>query len=323
MKAILYRRYGPPDVLECAEVETPKPGDDEVLVRIRAASVNPLDWHFMRGSPTPLRIATGLFRPKDPRIGVDLAGVVESVGAKVTRFQRGDEVFGAARGSLAEFVSAREERLAPKPPNVTFDEAASVPVAGITALQALRDKGRVREGQKVLVVGAAGGVGTFAVQIAKAFGAEVAGVCSTGNVEMVRSIGADHVVDYTKDDFSREGERYDVICDCVGDRKLSDYRRAMTPRGIHVGVGGSDEVFGMLAGFAGTLIVSPFITQRFVSILARIRGDDLDALRELLESGTVKPVVDRRYPLEEASEAIRYLETGHARGKVVVAVADS
>ena len=320
MRAMTYRHYGPPDVLECVEVATPEPADNEVLVRVRAASVNPLDWHFMRGSPFVVRIVTGIFGPRDGRLGVDLAGVVDAVGPRVTRFRPGDEVFGASRGTVAEFVSAREDRLVAKPDNITFEEAAAVPIAGITALQGLRDKGRIRAGQKVLVIGAAGGVGTFAVQIAKSYGAQVSGVCSTRNMEMVASIGADHVVDYTRDDFSRTGEQYDIVLDCIGNRTLSECRRAMSERGIHVAVGGDDRLLSMLIGFAWARLLSMFVSQSFVSFLAAIRGKDLALLAGLMEDGKVAPTIDRRYPLEQAAEAIRYLETMHARGKVVISI---
>lgn len=320
MRAITYRHYGPPDVLECVEVATPEPADDEVLVRVRAASVNPLDWHFMRGSPFVVRIMTGIFRPKDGRLGVDLAGVVEAAGASVTRFRPGDEVLGASRGTVAEVVSAPENRLVAKPDNITFEEAAAVPIAGITALQGLRDKGRIQAGQKVLVIGAAGGVGTFAVQIAKSYGAQVTGVCSTRNVEMVTLIGADHVVDYTRDDFSTSGEQYDIVLDCIGNRTLSECRRVMSERGIHVAVGGDDRLLSMLLGFVWANLLSMFVSQRFVSFLAAIRGKDLAVLAGLMEDGKVAPTIDRRYPLEQAAEAIRYLETMHARGKVIISM---
>lgn len=320
MRAITYRHYGPPDVLECVEVATPEPADDEVLVRVRAASVNPLDWHFMRGSPFVVRIMTGIFRPKDGRLGVDLAGVVEAAGASVTRFRPGDEVLGASRGTVAEVVSAPESRLVAKPDNITFEEAAAVPIAGITALQGLRDKGRIQAGQKVLVIGAAGGVGTFAVQIAKSYGAQVTGVCSTRNVEMVTLIGADHVVDYTRDDFSTSGEQYDIVLDCIGNRTLSECRRVMSERGIHVAVGGDDRLLSMLLGFVWANLLSMFVSQRFVSFLAAIRGKDLAVLAGLMEDGKVAPTIDRRYPLEQAAEAIRYLETMHARGKVIISM---
>ncbi|MCG6963596.1 MAG: NAD(P)-dependent alcohol dehydrogenase [Acidobacteria bacterium] len=320
MRAVTYRRYGSPDVLELVEAPKPAPGPEQVLVRVQAASVNPIDWHFMRGSPAAVRLMTGPLRPKDGRLGRDLAGVVEAVGSNVSRFRPGDEVFGAAPGTVAEYVSARADRLAAKPENITFEQAAAVPVAALTALQGLRDKGRLRAEQKVLVIGAAGGVGTFAVQIAKAFGAEVTGVCSTRNVEMVASIGADRVVDYTREDFAEGEARYDVILDCIGDHSLSDYRRVMNAKGIHVGVGGSGGTLRVLLDFVTATVVSAFVSQRFVGFVAAIKGADLDAVAELMQSGKVTPVVDRTYPLEQAADAVRYLETGHARGKVVVTI---
>jgi len=318
MRAVTYRRYGSPDVLELVEVARPEPGPEEVVVRVHAASVNPLDWHFMRGSPAAVRLMTGPLRPRDGRLGVDLVGVVETVGSSVTRFRPGEDVLGAARGAVAEYVSAHADRLVSKPGNITFEQAAAVPVAALTALQGLRDKGRVQPEQKVLVIGAAGGVGTFAVQIGKALGAEVIGVCSTRNVEMVASLGADRVVDYTREDFAKGEARYDVILDCIGDRSLSDYRRVMKAQGVYVGVGGSGGTLGVLLHFLTERVVSSFVSQRFVSFIAALNGEDLGALAELMRSGKVTPVVGRLYPLERAADAVRYLETGHARGKVVV-----
>ncbi len=320
MKAITYRRYGPPDVLELVEVAKPEIKPEEVLVRAYAASVNPLDWHFMRGSPAPVRLVTGLVRPKDGRLGRDLAGVIEAVGSQVTEFREGEEVFGAAQGAFAEYVAARADRLARKPRRISFEQAAAVPVAGITALQGLRDKGGLRPERTVLVIGAAGGVGTFAVQIARAVGAKVTGVCSTRNVGMVASIGAERVVDYTREDFAMGESRYDVVLDCIGDRGLSDYRRIMNPGGVHVGVGGSGGTVRMLLDLLKVGVVSPFVSQRFVSFIASLNGNDLASLAELMEGGTVTPVIDRTYPLERVADAIRYLETGHARGKVVVTI---
>lgn len=320
MRAVIHRRYGSPDVLELAELAKPEPAPDEVVVRTRAASVNPLDWHFMRGTPAAVRLVTGLVRPRDGRLGRDVAGVVETVGSQVTAFQEGEEVFGAARGALAEFVAARADRLVRKPGKISFEQAAAVPVAALTALQGLRDKAGLRPQQKVLVIGAAGGVGTFAVQIAKAFGAAVTGVCSTRNVEMVASIGAERVVDYTREDFARGEWRYDVVLDCIGDRSLSDYRRVMNSGGVHVGVGGSGGTMKMLLDFLNVRAVSPFVSQRFVSFIASLNQEDLGALAELMENGKVTPVIDRSYPLERAADAIRYLETKHARGKVVVSI---
>jgi len=322
MKAVVYRSYGAPDVLGLEEIEKPAAGDDQVLVKVRAASVNPLDWHYMRGTPYLVRMGTGLRRPKDARLGVDVAGQVETVGRNVTRFRPGDEVFGVARGAFAEYVSASETKLALKPANLTFERAAAVPIAAFTALQGLRDKGRIQPGQKVLINGAAGGVGTFAVQIAKAFGAEVTGVCSTRNVEMVRSIGADHVIDYTRGDFTRSGPSYDLILDSVGNHSLSDLRRVLTPEGTLVLVGGPDKGhwLGPLADVLEAVVLSRFVSQKILPFLAHSSKDDLIVMKELLETGKVTPVIDRSYSLRDVPEAIRYLEEGHARGKVVIAV---
>jgi NADPH:quinone reductase-like Zn-dependent oxidoreductase len=321
MRAIVYQEYGPPAVLRLAEVAQPVPGDGEVLIRIRAAAVNPLDWHLMRGSPYLVRMAAGLRRPKDGRLGVDAAGRVEAVGAKVTRFRPGDEVFGACKGAFAEYGCAAEGALAPKPASVTFEQAAAVPVAALTALQGLRERGRVRPGQKVLVNGAAGGVGTFAVQVARVLGAGVTGVCSTRNLEMVRSIGADRVVDYTREDFTASGARYDLIFDCVGNHSPSACRRALTSTGTLVLVGGPDEGrwLGPMAGVVRAVVLSMFVRQRLLGFLARVsRNDDLMFVRGLLEAGKVTPVLDRSYPLSRVPEAIAYLQEGHARGKVVI-----
>lgn len=320
MRAIAYRSYGSADVLELVEAAIPEPKPEEVVVRTHAASVNPLDWHFMRGTPAPVRLMTGIFRPRNGRLGVDLAGVVEVVGSQVTRFQEGEEVFGAAQGAFAEYVPARADRLVSKPGNISFEQAAAVPIAALTALQGLRDKGGLRPEQEVLVIGAAGGVGTFAVQIARAFGAAVTGVCSTRNVEMVASIGAERVVDYTREDFAKGEARYQVVLDCIGDRSLSDYRKVMKPRGVYVGVGGDGGTMKMLLDFLKVRVVSPFVSQRFVSFMASLNGTDLGALAELLKSGKVTPVIDRSYPLERVADAVRYIETRHARGKVVVTI---
>jgi len=321
MRAITYRRYGSADVLELVEAAKPEPRPEEVVVRTHAASVNPLDWHFMRGSPAPVRLMTGIFRPRDGGLGVDVAGVVEAVGSKVTEFEEGEAVFGAARGgAFAEYASARADRLVRKPGNISFEQAAAVPIAALTALQGLRDKGALRPEQKVLVIGAAGGVGTFAVQIARALGAAVTGVCSTRNVEMVTSIGAERVVDYTRDDFATGETRYHVVLDCIGDRSLSDYRRVMNPRGVYVGVGGDGGTMKILLDLLKVRVVSPFVSQRFVSFIASLNGTDLGALAALLKSGKVTPVIDRTYPLERTADAVRYLETRHARGKVVITI---
>jgi NADPH:quinone reductase-like Zn-dependent oxidoreductase len=322
MKTIVYRRYGSPDVLEYADVDKPTAGDDQVLIRVRAASVNPYDWHFMRGTPYFLRLMAGLVRPKVTRLGVDVAGQVEAVGGKVTRFKPGDGVFGACQGAFAEYVCARESALAMKPDNVTFEQAASAPIAALTALQGLRDKGRIQPGQKVLINGAAGGVGTFAVQIAKSFGAEVTGVCSTRNVDMVRSIGADHVVDYTREDFTRSSHQYDLILDCIGNHSFFACRRVLNPKGRLVAVGGPTGrwMIGTLAGLIAVLVLSRFVSQKLVAVMARGNSEDLTVLSDLMKARKVTPVIDKRYRLREVPEAVRYQEEGHARGKVVITV---
>lgn len=321
MKAIHFYEYGSPDVLEFKEAETPSLKDNEVLIKVQAASANPLDWHAMRGAPFVARLEFGLQRPRDPRLGADVAGRVTAIGKNVTRFKVGDEVFGdIAKGSFAEYASASEEHVALKPANLTFEAAAAVPVAAFTALQGLRDKGQIQSGQKVLINGAAGGVGTFAVQIAKAYGAEVTGVCSTRNVDMVRSIGADHVVDYTREDFTRNGKRYDLIFDAVGNLAVSDYQRALSPRGIASVAG-----FTTLARLFQVIILGAWVSKtgsQQIGLMetAYSNPKDLDILKELLETGKLIPVIDRTYPLSETAEAIRYLETGHARGKVIITV---
>jgi NADPH:quinone reductase-like Zn-dependent oxidoreductase len=327
VKAIRYDRYGPPEVLELRDIDMPVAGDDEVLVRVRAASVNPLDWHFMRGAPYLVRLAAGLSRPKagTGRLGADMAGTVEAVGKNVTGFTPGDEVFGGLedRGTLAEYVSVRQDgAVLTKPDRLTFEQAAAVPVAAFTALQALRDKGRVQSGHQVLVNGASGGVGTFAVQIAKAFGAEVTGVCSTANVELAASIGADRVIDYTRDDFTQARQRYDLVIDIAGNRTLAETQRVLVPKGVLVAVGGPDRGrwIGPLGRSARMVALSPAVSQRLVSFLAHQSQADLAVLRELIQAGKVTPVIDRTYSLSRAAEAIGYLEQGHARGKVVITV---
>ena len=320
MKAIVYSDYGPPDVLRCEEIEKPTPADDEVLIKVRAASVNPLDWRLMRARPFVRRIMSRLGKAKLTRPGRDVAGQVEAVGRNVTRFKPGDAVFGACDGSFAEYASAPESALALKPEKVTFEQAASVPVAGLTALQGLRDKGHIGPGQKVLVNGAAGGVGTYAVQVAKTFGAEVTGVCSTRNVEMVRSVGADHVIDYTREDFTQGTQRYDILFDCIGNHSLSACRRVLNPDGICVIAGGGKKVWSALTRSLQALVLSRFAGQNFRMFIARLNKDDLAALGELIEAGKVRPVIDRRYSLSEVPEAVRYLEEGHARGKVIITV---
>ena len=320
MKAIVYRCYGSPDILEFRDVAKPAPAADEVLVKVRSASVNPLDWHYMRGSPYIMRLGTGLGTPKDSRMGVDFAGTVESVGDNVTRFKPGDEVFGGRSGAFAEYVIVPHDRaLALKPSGVTFEQAASVPIAAITALQALRDKGQLKPGQKVLINGASGGVGTFAVQIAKSFGAEVTGVCSGRNAEMVRSIGADHVIDYKKEDYTESGQHYDLIVDMVGNHSLSANRRVLTPDGRFVIIGGAKgNWLGPLMRPINAMMLSPFVDQEFIMLLATMNKDDLAILADLMQAGKVTPVIDRRYPLSEVPAAIRYSEEGHARGKIII-----
>ncbi|HEY3134505.1 MAG TPA: NAD(P)-dependent alcohol dehydrogenase [Blastocatellia bacterium] len=322
MKAIVYHSYGSPDVLKCEEIEKPAPKDNEVLVKVRAASLNPLDWRLMKGEPSALRIFFGLRRPKFGQPGVDVAGVVESVGKNVTRFKPGDEVFGACRGACAEYASAPESRLAVKPSNVTFEQAASVNVAALTALQGLRDKGSLKPAQKVLINGAAGGVGTFAVQIAKWLGAQVTGVCSTRNLEMVRSIGADRVIDYTREDFTKSGQRYDVILDNVANHPLSAIRRVLNPKGRYIMVGAphSPSMIELLGGLLKPLMLSLFVSQKLSFFIAKPNKEDLTMIGELISSGKVTPVIDRRYRLSEVPDAMRYLEEGHARGKVVIVV---
>ena len=314
MKAILFTEYGSPDVLQYKDVEKPVPGDNEVLIKVYAASANPLDWHSMRGAPIVARLEFGLQKPRDPRLGADVAGRVEAVGKNVTQFQIGDEVFGDIfKGSFAEYACTSEKLLAAKPANSSYEAAAAVPVAALTALQGLRDKGQIRSGQKVLINGASGGVGTFAVQIAKSYGTEVTGVCSTRNLELVRSIGADHVIDYTKEDFTNNGQRYDLIFDTIGNLSVSGCQRALSPNGICA-----------IAGF--TTMFHLFQVMLFggkkVGMMETAKADKKDLLfiKELLETGKVVPVIDRTYKLNETAEAIRYLETSRARGKVVITV---
>ena len=320
MKAIVHQLYGSPDLLVLEEVSTPVPGDDEVLVRIRAASVNPLDWHTVRGLPYLLRIGNGFTTPKKAVLGIDVSGHVEAVGAKVAQLRPGDEVFGVCKGAFAEYACAKENRVVVKPARLSFEQAAAIPVAGLTALQGLRDRGRLQRGQSALIVGASGGVGTFAVQIAKWLGADVTAVCSTRNVDLVRSIGAAHVIDYTKQDFTRGGRQYDLIIDMAGTHSLSAVRRALTSRGTCVVVGAPSGRW--IAGpdrFIKALLLSPFVSQRMVPFMASANRDDLAALKGLIETGDVTPVIDRTYGLQEVPEALRYLEQGHARGKVVIA----
>jgi NADPH:quinone reductase-like Zn-dependent oxidoreductase len=323
MKAIVQDTYGSADVLEFRDIGTPEIAADEVLVRVHAAGVDRGVWHLMTGLPYPVRLAGyGLRAPKTPVPGTNMAGVVEAAGHEVTRFQPGDEVFGFGNGTFAEYARAPENKLAPKPANLTFEQAAAVAVSGLTALQGLRDHGRVQPGQTVLITGASGGVGTFAVQLASVFGAQVTGVCSTTKADLVRSIGADHVIDYTREDFADGKQRYDVILDIGGNPSLSRLRRALTPKGTLVIAGG--ETPGRWLG--GTdrqlraLLLSRFVHQKLTTFICRENHEDLLVLKELIEAGKVTPVIDRSYPLSEAANAIRYLEQGHARGKVVITV---
>jgi NADPH:quinone reductase-like Zn-dependent oxidoreductase len=323
MKAIVYRCYGSPEVLKLEEIAKPSVADDRMIVRVHAASVNPLDWHYMRGEPYFMRAMAGMGKPDSIYMGVDFAGTVESVGKNVTRFKPGDEVFGGRDGAFGEYVSVAEKgSLAMKPTNMTFEQAAAVPIAAITALQALRDKGNLQAGQSVLINGASGGVGTFAVQIAKVYGANVTGVCSTRNLDLVRSIGADQVIDYTREDFTKLSQQYDLIIDTVGTHSLSDYRRVLKPNGALVILGSQDKGrwLGPMWGLVDAKLYSPFVSQKFVFLLAELNPKDLDTLRDWMQAGKVTPVIDRRYALSEVPEAIRYLEQGHARGKVIVTV---
>ena len=321
MKAIVFHEYGSPDVLRFEEVDAPVVEDDQVLVRVLAASVNPLDWHGMRGEPYVMRAGGGFTKPKNNGLGADLAGRVESVGKNVTEFQSGDEVFGMSMRTCAEYVRVSREGIVPKPVNLTFEQAAAVPVGAITALQGLRDKAQVQPGQKVLINGAAGGVGTFAVQIAKVLGAEVTGVCSTRNLDLVRSIGADHVIDYTSQDFTKGEERYDVLFDAVGKRSLSECRRALRPQGTLVIVGAADgRWIGPMIPPLKAAVLTRFVSQKMVFFMSKRSKADLLFLKSIIEEGKVTPVIDRSYPLSNVAEAIRYLEEGHARGKVVITV---
>ena len=325
MKAIVYCDYGLAN-LKLEDVERPIPNDDQILVKVRAASVNPYDWHFVEGTPKIMRMmGVGLRKPKDTRLGVDFAGTVEAVGKNVTQFKPGDDVFGGKGGAFAEYVCRRAEgAVALKPANITFEQAASINIAGITALQGLRDKGKVQPGQKVLINGASGGVGTFAVQIAKSFGADVTGVCSTRNVDLVRSLGADRVIDYTKEDFTKSADRYDVILDNVANHSLSECRRVLNPKGkyVMVGGGGANEqgFIGVLARPLKAMVLSPFISQQMGMMMADANQKDLTVLGDLMQSGKMKPVIDRTYKLSEVPAAIAYLEEGHARGKVIITV---
>ena len=324
MKAMVNMKYGPPDVLELTEVERPTPKDDEVLLQVHAASVNPADWHLLRGDPYIARLQLGLRKPKETVLGCDVAGRVEAVGKNVTTLQPGEEVFGSpfmhGFGAFAERVSVSEDLLAPKPTNLSFEQVAAVPLAASTALQGLRDHGGIEPGHKVLIVGASGGVGTFAVQIAKSFDAEVTGVCSTRNVGLVRSLGADRVIDYTREDFARSGQKYDLVFQLAGTRSPSECRRALTSKGTLVQISGESDGrwIGPMDRIIKALVLSPFVSQKMASFTVKPNKEDLRFLTELIESGKLTPVIDRTYSLSETPEAIRYLESGHARGKVVI-----
>jgi NADPH:quinone reductase-like Zn-dependent oxidoreductase len=320
MKAIAQNRYGSPDVLALQEVDRPAATDDRVLVRVRAAGLHPGDWHMMTGTPYAMRLVTGLRGPRARIRGFDLAGHVEAVGRNVTRCKPGDEVFGWGTGTFAEYAAVREKNLLPKPERLTFEQAAAVPTSAITALQAVRNQGQVRPGQRVLIIAAGGGIGCFAVQLAKAEGAEVTGVCSTGKVELVRSIGADHVVDYTKEDFAAHGP-YDVVLDIAGNRPVPDLRRALTPKGTLVlvgGEGGGGLIGSAMARGLKARMIAPFLGQRLRTFIALNRHDDLVTLAGLIDAGKVTPVIDRAYPLDQTPDAVRYLQDWHAKGKIVI-----
>jgi NADPH:quinone reductase-like Zn-dependent oxidoreductase len=323
MKAFVHRKYGSPETLKLEEVEKPSPKDNEVLIKVKASSVNPLDWHVLRGSPYFIRFQLGLFRPKNKSIGADMAGIVEAVGSAVTGFKPGDEVFSDIHpngsGGFGEYVSVPEEVLVLKPSNISFEEAAAIPIAGLTALQGLRDHGKIEAGKKVLINGASGGVGTYAVQIAKSYGAEVTAVCSTRNQEQAKSIGADHLIDYSKEDFTQNGQQYDLIFEGVGNKSVKELKRALSPNGIVVMVGFSG--MGKMFKF---MMQAPRVgkksNQKMATMLAEMNQPDMSKLGELLESGTITSIIDKKYPLEELPEAIAYVEEGHARGKVVISL---
>jgi NADPH:quinone reductase-like Zn-dependent oxidoreductase len=320
MKAIVYNNYGSPDILKLEEIERPTPGDDEVLIKVRAASVNPIDSGSSR-HPFLRRVLFAMSKSKINRPGRDVAGEVEAVGSNVTQFKPGDAVFGLCGGAFAEYACASASALVMKPDNASFEQAASIPLAGLTALQGLRDKGKIQPRQRVLINGAAGGVGTFAVQIAKSFGAEVTGVCSTRNVEMVGSIGANHVIDYTREDSTKSGQHYDLIFDLVANHSFSARRRVLDPKGIYIGagiIGLGGSIVRLLAYKITELVLSRFVSQKFVTVMAKLSQEDLSILRDLMETGKVTPVIDRCYSLSEVPEAIRYLEQGHAQGKVII-----
>lgn len=327
MKSVIYKKYGSSDVLEIAQIPIPTITENQVLIRVHAMSINPADWHLMRGTPYLIRLQSGLFKPKNASFGLDMAGVVQSVGANVSDFKVGDEVYGESKGALSEYAVLSKNSLALKPANLNYEEAAAVPMAGFTALQALRDKAKVKARQRILIVGASGGVGSFAVQIAKAFGSNVTGVCSTGNVDMVKSIGADRVIDYTKEDFFAGVDKYDVIVQTAGNYTLKQLRSALKSDGTLVQAGDSSgvkAVFGMgfVFGMLKTMMISKFTKQKMPPFLAKRSKKDLIVLTNLIESGAVKPIIDRRYQMAQIAEAVEYLEAGHARGKVVITLSD-
>ena len=319
MKAIVYCDYGSPDVLKLETIAKPIPNDEQVLVKVRAASVNPYDWHFMRGEPRIMRLGNGLRKPQGMRMGVDFSGVVEAVGKNVTDFKVGDAVFGGKTGSFAEYVCVAARWLVPKPENISFEQAGAVQIAGLTALQGLRDSGKLQPGQKVLINGASGGVGTFAVQIAKTLGVHVTGVCSARNAEMVRQLGADRVIDYTQEDFTKGSERYDVILDLVGNHGLLAARRALTPEGKYIMIGGpAGRWIAPMDTVIRASLLSLFVKQELGFMMSSVKKEDLLYLAELMQTGRLKPVIDKTYPLNQAREAVAYVETGRARGKVVL-----
>ena len=323
MKAAIYEEYGPPEVLQIRDLARPEPNDNQALIRVRAAALNPLDAYFMSGRPYVMRLAFGLRKPANTRPGVDLCGQVEAVGRSVKRFRPGDHVFGVGRGAFAEYVCAVEDKLAHKPARLSFEQAAALPVAGLTALQGLRDKGRIQPGHDVLIHAAAGGVGTFAVQMAKSFGARVTAVCSAANVELVRSIGADQVIDSAREDFTRTERRYDLLFDCAANRDLGARRRLLKPKGVYVAVGFGRPGGGWIDPLGSVLkvVAASLVARNLVMFVASVTQGDLEVVKELVEAGKVTPVIDRTYPLTEVAEAVRYLQQGHARGKVVISVA--
>jgi NADPH:quinone reductase-like Zn-dependent oxidoreductase len=323
MKAIVYHDYGPPDVLQLADIPKPLPNDHQVLIKVRAAAANPLDWHYLRGTPYLIRIVeSGWFKPVDPLLGADVAGQVVAVGKRVTHFKPGDAVFGTGGGAFAEYVLASEEKVVLKPAGITFEQAAAVPIAALTALQGLRDNGHIQPGQKVLINGSSGGVGTFAVQLAKFFGAHVTAVCSTRNVDLVQSLGADRVIDYSKENFTADSQRYDLILDNVGNHSLLAFRRVLNPEGIYIGIGGGAPgdagLLGPMWRPIRSMLLAPFVSQELGTFVASVNRKDLTFLKELLETGQLAPVIDRTYSLSETAAAIRYLEQGRARGKIVI-----